>query len=479
MRQDFYITTTLPYVNSAPHVGFALEIVRADVLARYHRLKGDKVFFNTGTDEHGQKIYQKALAENREPQEYVDEYAKKFSNLKEALNLSSDNFVRTTDKHHVVAAQEFWKIVDKNGFIYKKNYKIKYCVGCELEKQDSDLVDGFCPDHPGKKLEVREEENYFFKFSAFEKKLLELYSSNPDFVVPANRLKEIENFVKSGLKDFSISRLKDKMPWGVPVPGDETQTMYVWFDALVNYVSALGWPEDLDNFSKWWPGTQIAGKDNLRQQSAMWQAMLMAAGLPTSKQIFINGFITSENQKMSKSIGNVVDPFEYTEKYGIDALRYFLLSKISPFEDSDFTKERFEETYTSDLVNGLGNLTARVAAMVEGTDISSHSGRVHSATHRRETSMMKDVAEKIDRFEFDKALGLIWDKIREADKLINEKEVWKLEGKEKTKVLTELVNTIRQIGVDLQPFLPETGKKILEQFTEQKIVRGENLFDRL
>ena len=248
MSRNYYITTTLPYVNSDPHVGFALEIIRADCLARYHRLIGDKVFFNTGTDEHGQKIYQKALEKKRDPQEYVNEYAERFGLLKKSLNLSYNSFVRTTDEHHVKAAQKFWKIVFKNGFIYKKNYKIKYCVGCELEKQDSDLEDGFCPDHPGKKLEIREEENYFFKFSAFEDQLLELYKNNPDFVVPANRQKEILNFVESGLRDFSISRLKEKMPWGVPVPGDETQVMFVWFDALVNYISALGWPEDKEKF---------------------------------------------------------------------------------------------------------------------------------------------------------------------------------------------------------------------------------------
>jgi methionyl-tRNA synthetase len=474
MRQNFYITTTLPYVNSDPHVGFALEIIRADVLARYHRLVGDEVFFNTGTDEHGQKIYQKALEENRKPQEYVDEYAAKFNRLKEALNLSYDNFIRTTDEHHIKAAQKFWEMVSQNGYIYKKNYKVKYCIGCELEKTDSDLQDGLCPDHPSKELEVREEENYFFKFSKFEDRLFKLYESKPDFVIPANRQKEIKNFVKSGLKDFSISRLKEKMPWGVPVPGDETQIMYVWFEALINYISALGWPENKDNFSKWWPGTQIAGKDNLRQQSAMWQAMLMAAELPTSKQILINGFIVSGGQKMSKSLGNVIDPFGYTEGYGTDALRYFLLSNISPFEDGDFTKERFESAYTSSLVNGLGNLVARVAGMSEGIKIDSGQARMIKGG-----VMTEKAGKAIERFEFDKALEVIWDKIREADKLINEKEVWKLKGEEKVKMLTDLVNVIVQIGVDLQPFLPETSEIILEQFTTEKIVRGKNLFERL
>ena len=470
-RNKFFVTTTLPYVNSDPHIGFAMEIVRADCLARYHKLIGDDVFFNTGTDEHGQKIYQRALEEGKVPQKYVDEYAVKFNDLKESLNLSYNSFVRTTDEHHVKAAQEFWQVVDKNGYIYKKDYQVKYCVGCELEKTDSDLEDGFCPDHPGKKLEIREEENYFFKFSAFKKQLLKLYEDNSSFVVPENRMHEIKSFVTLGLKDFSVSRLKEKMPWGVPVPGDETQVLYVWFDALVSYISALGWPEDKANFNKWWPGMQIAGKDNLRQQSAMWQAMLMAAGLPTSKQILINGFITSEGQKMSKSIGNVVNPIEYTKKYGTDSLRYFLLAKISPFEDSDFTKKRFEEVYTSDLVNGLGNLTARVAAMLGKVEIDFSGDK--------EKKMSLEVGVAINLYDFKRALNWVWSRIRKADKTINEREVWKLEGDEKKKVLIGLVGEIRQIGIDLQPFLPETAEKIIKQFKGPKIVRGKNLFERL
>ena len=279
--KNIYITTTLPYVNAKPHIGFAREVVQADALARFYRILGYEVFFNTGTDEHGQKILQKAQAENLKLQTYVDQWAEKFRNVKEELNLSYDHFIRTTDKEHLTAAQEFWEICNKNGFIYKKEYQAKYCVGCELEKTDSELVNGKCADHPNQELELRREENYFFKFSAFQEKLLEFYKKNSEFVLPAKRFNEIKQFVANGLEDFSISRLKEKMSWGIEVPGDKEQVMYVWFDALVNYISTLGWPKTSKNkdnlFQKFWENSterfQFCGKDNLRQQSAMWQAL--------------------------------------------------------------------------------------------------------------------------------------------------------------------------------------------------------------
>jgi len=450
----YYITTTLPYVNAEPHIGFAMEIVRADVMARLHRALGDDVFFNTGTDEHGQKIYQKAVELGIDPQKYCDESAAKFSVLKEALNLSYNSFVRTTDEHHIKAAQEFWKLCDAKGDIYKKNYKIKYCVGCELEKTDSDLVNGKCPIHPQMELEIREEENYFFRFSNYQERLLELYKNNPDFVQPDFRQNEMKIFVGGGLQDFSISRLKAKMPWGVEVPGDSEQVMFVWFDALVNYISSLGWPENKAKFKEYWPGVQICGKDNLRQQTAMWQAMLMSAGLPTSKQIVVEGFITSGGAKMSKSLGNVIDPLEYVEKYGTDAVRYFLTAELSVFEDSDITKERFEEAFQASLANGIGNLCARVAAMSEKEGL-----RVTSET----LSIRKEVLEKLEKYRFDEAMALIWEEIKKADGLINQRQVWKLEGEKKIASLNELVKIIRQIGVDLVPFMPATSEKIMAQ----------------
>ena len=477
----FYITTTTPYVNADPHIGFALEIVQADVLARFHRLLGDEIFFNTGTDEHGQKIYQKALEAGKDPQKYCDEYAAKFDNLKSSLNLSYTNFIRTTDSHHKKAAQEFWNRCAAKGDIYKANYKVKYCVGCELEKTDSELTDGICPIHPNLKLEIREEENYFFKWSGYKDKLLDFYKDNPKFVVPDFRYNELKNFVTSGLQDFSISRLKEKMPWGVEVPDDPKHVMYVWFDALVNYISATGWPEDKKSFGAWWPGIQVAGKDNLRQQSAMWQAMLMSADLPNTKQIMIHGFITSGGQKMSKSRGNVVSPYDLVDKYGIDATRYYLLAKINPFEDSDFTYAKFEEAYTSDLANGLGNLVQRVAKMAEGLNL----GKLQLAGGS-EASLLKKIEPLIQSFKFNEALDIVWSEISGIDKYINRKEVWALPVEEKRKELrqiilgTEGIKGLRDIAEALRPFLPETAEKIEAIFQGPAVKAPERpLFPRL
>ena len=364
--KKFYITTTLPYVNSDPHIGFAMEFIRADMVARYKKLQGFDVFFNTGTDEHGLKIFRNAEKLGVSPQKYVDGYAEKFKALIPLLGISDDVvFTRTTDEHHIKSAQEFWKLCDANGFIYKKNYTINYCVGCELEKSNSELVDGKCQLHPNLEIELINEENYFFKFSEFQQKLLDLYKNNPEFVIPAHRLNEIKAFVERGLQDFSISRLKEKMPWGIEVPGDKDQVMYVWFDALVNYISAIGWPDDMKKFEMWQEETggmvQYCGKDNLRQQSAMWQAMLMAADLPSSKTIIIDGFVTGEGgMKMSKSLGNTIEPNELVKEYGADALRLYVAKEIAPFEDTPFTKKSFHDAYNANLANGLGNLVSRI-----------------------------------------------------------------------------------------------------------------------
>ncbi|HLD20687.1 MAG TPA: methionine--tRNA ligase [Patescibacteria group bacterium] len=469
----YYITTTLPYVNAKPHIGFALEIVQADALARYHRLRGEEVIFNTGTDEHGQKIYEKALEEKKEPKAYVDEFAAKFDALKEALNLSYTNFIQTSDPKHEAAAQEFWKRCAARGDIYKARYQVKYCVGCELEKTDSELVDNRCPVHPNLELQLVDEENYFFKFSNYQQPLLDLYEKHPDFVVPENRLREIKTFVEGGLKDFSISRIASKMPWGVPVPGDDTQVMYVWFDALVNYISTLGWPDESGAFT-FWPGVQVAGKDNLRQQSAMWQAMLLSAGVAPSKQIFIHGFITSGGQKMSKSLGNVVDPFDEVNEYGTDALRYYLLREIPSHDDGDFSRARMEERY-AELANRLGNLVSRVAAM----SVKYFEGKLDDVQIDW-SARQKALDEAIAQYDFKAYLDVIFAVVDEANEEVDKKEPFKLVKQDEAaakQVLSVIAEQIRWIGTALAPILPQSSEEILRRYGTI-IETGEGMFPR-
>lgn len=469
MKKRGYITTTLPYVNADPHIGFALELVQGDVIARVKRVQGFEIFFNTGTDEHGVKVLRSAEVAELSPQAYVDSKAERFKDLIQALSvdLQEGRFIRTTDADHVVAAQEFWKRCDKAGDIYTASYRVKYCTGCELEKTDSELVDGKCPLHLNLKIEEREEENYFFRFSKYQKPLLEIYEKNPDFVVPATRLHEIKNFIMDGIKDFSISRLKEKMPWGIPVPGDESHVMYVWFDALVNYISTLGWPRNEKKFKEYW-GTeneqkalQFAGKDNLRQQSAMWVAMLLSAGLPIPRQIMIHGFITADGAKMSKSAGNVVDPFALVQQYGADAVRHYLLRHIHSFEDSDFTEERFKEAYNADLANGLGNFASRATTLAAGTDFS---GMIPELAVEEEIKKVKVNVEKyLDEFRFNEALASLWELISFGDAYANREAPWKeSDKKEKTRKIFQLVVILDNVTSLLLPFLPETARKITD-----------------
>jgi methionyl-tRNA synthetase len=455
----YYITTTLPYLNAELHLGHAIEFIRADVIARTKKLQGYDVFFNTGTDEHGIKIYRNAQAVGQAPQDYVDGLAVKFVELLPLLGLSKDiNVIRTTDERHKKAAQEFWKLCKDNGYIYKKNYKIKYCVGCELEKTESELVEGKCSIHPLMIIEEIEEENYFFKFSELQKPLLKLYENNPKLVVPDFRFNEIKAFVERGLQDFSISRLKSKMPWGVEVPDDSEHVMYVWFDALVSYISTLGWPENKQSFEDWWVKSenvvQYCGKDNLRQQSAMWQAMLIAAGLPNSRQIVIDGFVTGEGGvKMSKSLGNVVSPLEVIKEYGTDALRYFLLREVSPFEDSPFTIERFKEAYNAHLANGLGNLVSRVMKMAESNGVTLDE----KAAPALDTNKY---IELYNNFEINRVCDDIWSHIQDVDKFIQEYQPFKTvktdveKGKQQ---ISFCLASIWYIAQALEPILPESS----------------------
>jgi len=488
-KKPFYITTTLPYVNASPHIGFALELVQADVVARFHAMRGEEVVFNTGVDEHGAKIYRKALEAGKNPQEYVDEYAKQFEALNNALSASVTNFIRTTDPHHERAAQEFWRRCEKNGDIYKKTYAVKYCVGCELEKTDSELESGRCPIHPHLELETLEEENYFFRFSRYEASLRRWYAEHPDCVLPQFRMHEIDAFAKRGFLDFSISRLKEKMPWGIPVPGDESQVMYVWFDALINYISTLGWPEDEKHFEEYW-GTveepravQIAGKDNLRQQAAMWQAMLLSAGLPLSKRVLIHGFLTSGGQKMSKSLGNVVDPFSVVKTYGTDPVRYFLLREIPSDEDGDFSEDQLKKRYQGDLANGLGNFVARVVTL--GEQLSPLAGGTIDSRIEKEIGAARDaIARNIEAFKLHEAVAALWQLIQFGDGYVNEKKPWAIsDAAEKAEAVFNLVVLLDNIAALLVPFLPGTAQKITSclrwEGDRLHVTKGENLFPRL
>jgi methionyl-tRNA synthetase len=473
MRKTFYLTTTLPYVNADPHIGFALEIVQADALARSWWPENE-VFFSTGTDEHGQKIFDAAQKAGQEPQAYADHYAAEFEKLKQALNLSYNAFIRTTDPAHIHAAQEMWRKCEANGDIYKKTYTGLYCVGCESFKTEKEIVDGKCPLHPEQKLEQISEENYFFKFSKYQKELLE-YVKNGEHFASKQQQAEAIIFVENGLEDFSISREKKRLSWGIPVPDDDTQVMYVWFDALTNYISTLGWPEDKDgNFKKFWEnGTtvQVAGKDQVRFQSLMWQAMLMSAKIKNTDTIFYHGFITSGGQKMSKSVGNVISPYDLVAKYGTDATRYMLLRHVHPTQDSDVTWERMDEWYTGNLVNGLGNLVARVMKLAEEHLESDDIAKVEVPNVR---------ADSVNDFEFNKAMDFIWEYIAGLDEYIaNEKpfSVVKNEPEKGKEMILSCVKGLSAIAHMLAPFMPDTSSTINTAILSNK--KPENLFPRL
>lgn len=473
-----YFTTTLPYVNANPHLGHALEFVEADFLVRALKAKGEDVFLTVGTDEHGAKIAKKAEEAGRSPQEYVDDYAARFQAFADQLEISYDAFLRTTDPSHVSAAQEFWKRCADNGDIYKAEYELKYCVGCELEKTDSELEDGRCPIHPNLEIEIRTEENYYFKFSKYQDTLLNLYAKDSTFVVPKERQHEITTFVKNGLKDFSISRSKEKLAWGVPVPGDDKHVMYVWFDALVSYISAIGWPKNEETFSKWWPVAQFAGKDNLRQQSAMWQAMLASAGLPFSKQIFIHGFITSGGAKMSKSLGNVIDPLALADRYGVEALRYVLLRHVNPFEDADLTEASIHDYYTAHLSNGLGNLVARVMTLAaehlpHPVELSEEDEKIEDAFFAR-----------VEAYQCTEAMDLVFEHIGKADAYMTRYAPFKkiksgdtVEREEARADIEKLVKSLAKIAVHLAPAMPRTAAAISAAVRTN--TKPENLFPRL
>jgi methionyl-tRNA synthetase len=474
-----YITTTLPYVNAEPHIGHSLEFLQADCLARYWRLMGHEVFFNTGTDEHGQKIADKADAADTDYQVYVDHYAAEFDKLKAALNLSYDSFIRTTDETHKAAAQEIWRRCKENGYIDKKVYAGLYCIGDEMFVRENDLVDGRCPNHPDQEPIELEEENYYFKLSEFEDYLLD-YFADESVIIPTWQRQWAIDFVKAGLGDLSISRPKKRMSWGVPVPDDDEHVMYVWFDALTNYISCLGWPETgaESNFTKYWVNgetLQLAGKDQVRFQSIIWQAMLKAAGLPATNRIFYHGFVNIEGQKISKSVGNVISPYEMIERYGTDATRYLLLRHVHPTEDSDVSWEKFDEWYTAHLVNGLGNLVARVTKMAEsyGAFPAEISTPDWLSTH-------STVSNYLDKFDFQNALNGVWEKIGQVDTRIQETQPFKLIKTDEAKAVAlvrSMVEDVYLIACAIEPFMPATSQLITAAIVAHK--KPENLFARL
>jgi len=470
-----YLTTTLPYVNADPHIGFAAEVIAGDAIARFWRLMGHEVFFNTGTDEHGQKIAGKADEKDQSRQEYVDHFANEFQKLGEALNLSYDRFIRTTDTDHKLAAQAIWKKCLLNGDIYKKKYKGLYCVGDEMFLRDSDLVDGKCPNHPNLEPQLVEEENYFFALSKYQNYLKE-YLSQEGVIEPEWRRAEALKFVEGGLEDFSISRERARLDWGIGVPDDENQVMYVWFDALTNYISTLGWPEDkAGNFKKFWEEgevIQLAGKDQVRFQSVMWQAMLKSAGVKATDKVVYHGFINSGGQKMSKSLGNVINPYELISRYGTDATRYLLLRHVHPFEDSDITPERLDEWYTANLVNGLGNLVARVMKMAE-----TH---LMSPVEIEEVALAEEFKVAMESFNLQAAGDVVWREIGDLDAEITRTEPFKLVKTDKStavEIIAKSVERLYAMAVHLEPLMPNTSQTIKEAIAANK--KPDNLFSRL
>lgn len=459
----FYVCTAIPYVNAQAHIGHAMDFLYADILARYHRQLGDNVRFSIGTDEHGAKIAEKAAENNVTPQAYTDQIVPGWVDFAKKANISNDYFIRTTHPEHEKRASLIWQNLSK--FIYKGSYAGWYCVGCEEYKTDTHVKDtnGVCPLH-NRPYDKLEEENYFFKLSAFTDQVKSAIVSGKMQIVPEFRKKEILNVLEEGLSDISVSRPSGKIAWGIPVPEDTTQVMYVWFEALMNYITVLGYPDGAD-FAKYWPAdVQVVGKDILRFHAAIWPAMLLGLGQPLPKTLYAHGHVSSGGQKMSKTLGNVIDPVEVIEKYGVDAFRYYLARHISSYDDGDFTWEKYTEVYNSELANELGNAVSRVAAMVvkyqEGV-----IGDIPEAEHDA-----SDYHEALAACRFDRALEDVWDQVRGLNQYIEEEKPWEIAKEGDTEhlqeTLTYMCGALMQISGLLVPFMPETAEKISKVFSE-------------
>lgn len=470
MAKKFYITTTIPYANAPPHIGFALEIVQADVLARWHRLRGEDVFFLTGTDEHGTKNYTTAKKEGLSPKDFVDKNSAFFRELTKALNISNDYFIRTTDKKiHWPGVFEIWKKLEKKGDIYKKKYTGCYCPGCERFITEKELVDGRCPNHPRIKIEKISEENYFFKLSKYSDKIKQLIKTNKLKILPEKWKNDFLSLIKDGLTDVSFSRDKKHLPWGIPVPGDENQIMYVWPDALTNYLTGIGYPDK--RYKKYWPADiHVVGKDMLRFHAGIWPGMLLSAGIELPREIIVHGFLIVDGQKMSKSLGNVVSPLELRKKYSADSIRYYLMRTIPFGEDGDFSEIKLIERHNNELANKLGNLISRVTSLIEKYGTEKCENKLIKRLK------LKEIEKHFENYEIDKALNEIFAFIDVCNEYVQEKKPWETHNK---KVLWELRESILKISELLLPFIPETSEKITKQFSSNKIKKQEVLFRKI
>jgi len=457
-KKTFLISTAIDYPSEKPHLGHALEKVQADVLARYKRLQGFDVHFSTGLDQHGLKIQRYAQKAGKKPQEFVDEMNRFFKDLWKILNISNDDFIRTTEKRHEKVVQEILKKIYKKGDIYKGKYKGLYCVDCESFYLPKDLEGNLCPVHH-KPVEAIEEETYFFRMSKYQKQLLKHIKKNESFIIPESKRNEISNRLKEPLQDLSISRKTVK--WGIPFPMNKKFTIAVWPEALMNYLTTVNYPTS--KFKKFWPGINVIGKDIVWHHAVIFPCLLFSAGLKLPKTIFIHGFITVDGQKMSKSLGNVIDPFELVKKYGTDTVRYFLLREILPTEDGDFTYEKFEARYNADLAKGLGNLVARVITLADKFKIPAFA---KATAGKQNSKIIKNTWDRykkaLDEFRFNEALISVWDLISFCDKYIEKERPWEKSGKQQL-TINNLLFAVDNIARLLKPFLPETSEKIFKQ----------------
>lgn len=455
--EKVYITTAIPYVNGVPHVGHAVDYLLADVCARYQKQLGNEVRFQAGTDEHGSKIWQKAKEQNIPVEEYVAANSKKFQDFISKLGVEYTDFVRTTDASHQERVQKIWEKIKDH--IYLAKYEGWYCSGCERFITDKEYEEnnGVCPDHQ-KPYEKLEEENYYLKISDFKDQIRDAIESHKMLILPEFREKEILKLLEES-PDVSISRPRSQLTWGIPVPGDDNQVMYVWMDALSNYITVLGYPDE--DISNWWPAyAQFVGKDILRFHALIWPAILLALGLELPKTLSSHGMILANGQKMSKSIGNVIDPLEVLEKHGTEAFRYYFLRHVDTFADSDFTWEKFEDAYNNELANDLGNLVQRLSTMCKKNNFSLN--------HMPEIKLEKEYYDLMNEFRFKDAFDFTWEKVQAINKKIDDEKPWALskEGniEKLNQVLNELVVSLLEVSKLLESFLPETSSKISNIF---------------